>query len=63
MTWQGPSPAVTGRFVKTTTVERSPKTTVTQATGGKGTRFAVTGRFVTDATAKRHPDRTIKEGG
>lgn len=54
----------TGRFVSSGTTTRSPRTTVTQAVGGKksgGTvnQSAITGRFVSDATAKRHPDTTI----
>jgi hypothetical protein len=57
--------ASTGRFVKSTTVRRHPKTTVTQTTGGKGHgyRSAITGRFVSKATARRHPETTIHEGG
>lgn len=57
--------ASSGRFVKGTTAQRHPKTTVTQTTGGqgKGYRSAITGRFVTEATARRHPGNTIKEGG
>jgi hypothetical protein len=57
--------AISGKFVKASTAQRHPKTTVTQMTGGKakGNRSAITGRFVTDATAKRHPGNTIREGG
>lgn len=57
--------AGSGRFVKTTTTQRHPKTTVTQTVGGKakGFRSTVTGRFVKESTAKRHPGTTIKDGG
>jgi hypothetical protein len=57
--------AVSGCFVKASTVARHPGKTVTQTVGGQGRghRSAVTGRFVTNATARRHPDTTISEGG
>lgn len=57
--------AGSGRFVKASTTQRHPKTTVTQTVGGssKGFRSAITGRFVKESTAKRHPSTTIKEGG
>ena len=57
--------ATSGRFVKASTAQHHPKTTVTQSIGSKakGNRSAITGRFVTDATVKRHPGNTIREGG
>lgn len=57
--------AGTGRFVKTATAVRHPKTTVTQSTPSQatGSRSAITGRFVKASTAKRHPNTTITEGG
>jgi hypothetical protein len=57
--------AITGKFVRVSTVVRHPGKTVTQKTGGKakGYRSAITGRFVTKATARRHPSSTIREGG
>lgn len=59
--------AKTGRFVKSTTADRSPKTTVRQKVGGSQrgarNRSAITGRFVTDATARRHPSTTVAENG
>ena len=57
--------AGSGRFVKATTTQRHPRTTVTQTTRGnaKGFRSAITGRFVKESTAKRHQGTTIKEGG
>ncbi len=57
--------AGSGRFVKASTTQRHPKTTVTQTvgSGAKGFRSAITGRFVKASTAGRHPSTTIKEGG
>ncbi len=54
----------TGRFVPSSAVSRSPRTTVTQTVGGKKSggevnQSAITGRFVSDATARRHQDTTI----
>jgi hypothetical protein len=56
--------AITGRFVRRSTVARHPGTTVIQSTGSraKGHRSATTGRFVKTATARRHPRSTIREG-
>jgi hypothetical protein len=56
--------ASTGKFVKSATAARHPKTTVTQTmpSNAKGSRSAITGRFVKPATAKRHPNTTITEG-
>ena len=46
---------------------RSPRTTVTESGGNKGSgthyRSAITGHYVTEATAKRHPDTTVTENG
>ncbi len=57
--------AMTGRFVRPSTVARRPRTTVTQAIGGGSNgqyRSAITGRYVTGATAARHPSTTVREG-
>lgn len=60
--------ASTGRFVKTSTARRHPRTTVIDTVGGKksGTpvevsRSAETGRFVKGTTAERHPETTVTE--
>jgi hypothetical protein len=59
--------ARTGRFVRTNTAARSPRTTTTERVGsGTGNartvnRSASTGRFVTAATAARHPGTTITQ--
>ena len=59
--------ASTGRYVKSSTAARHPRTTVVERGGNKGSgkvnRSAVTGRYVTDATAKRHPNTTVTENG
>lgn len=57
--------AKTGRFVRSSTAARHPKTTVTQTLGGKakGYRSAISGKFVKKATAQRHPDTTVQESG
>jgi hypothetical protein len=57
--------AVSGRFVKGSTAQRHPKTTVTQSIGSKskGNRSVISGRFVKLSTAMRHPENTVKEGG
>lgn len=58
--------ASTGQFVPARTAARSPRTTVTESTAGRGgggphARSAITGRYVTPATAGRHPDTTVTE--
>lgn len=60
--------AKTGRFVKTSTAKRHPRTTVIDTVGGKksgttvkASRSAITGRFVKAATAERHPETTVTE--
>lgn len=61
--------AVTGRYVKTSTAVRNPRTTVTEGGSGRnnssGThhRSAATGRYVKAATAARHPNTTVTERG
>ena len=60
--------AVTGQYVPKSAAQRSPRTTVTESTAGKGgngthSRSAITGRYVTDATAKRSPNTTVTERG
>jgi hypothetical protein len=57
--------ARTGKFVKESTAERSPKTTTHEHVGGDKTdgdhevhRSASTGRFVTGTTAELHPSTT-----
>ncbi len=59
--------ARTGRFVKTTSARKSPRTTSTE-TVGRGTsnkvtvhRSVVTGRFVTKGTADGNPGGTISQ--
>ncbi|MDR7278889.1 hypothetical protein [Catenuloplanes atrovinosus] len=54
-----------GRFVKQSTAERQPDTTVTEQVGGDHTggdrevnRSASTGRFVRETTAELHPATT-----
>lgn len=59
--------ARTGRFVKTSTARRSPRTTSTEkvgrSTSDKTTvhRSTITGRFVKESTAQRHPNTTISQ--
>ena len=59
--------ARTGRFVKTSTARRSPRTTsnerIGRGTSNKTTvhRSTVTGRFVEESTAQRHPNTTISQ--
>jgi hypothetical protein len=59
--------ARSGRFVKTSTARRSPRTTTTERVGGSGGskayRSAITGRYVTAGTARRHPGTTVTENG
>ncbi|GAB5901790.1 hypothetical protein OKHIL_76010 [Mycolicibacterium mageritense] len=61
--------AATGRYVKTSTAVRNPRTTVTERGSGRnnssGThhRSAVTGRYVKASTAARHPNTTVTERG
>ncbi|RDH74296.1 hypothetical protein DVS77_32385 [Mycolicibacterium moriokaense] len=59
--------AATGRYVKTSTAARNPKTTVTErgANRSSGThhRSAITGKFVKGSTAARHPNTTVTERG
>ncbi|WP_067497258.1 hypothetical protein [Actinoplanes sp. TFC3] len=57
--------AKTGKFVKDSTVERSPKTTTKEHVGGDHTsgdrevhRSTATGKFVTETTAELHPSTT-----
>ncbi|MFI5840166.1 hypothetical protein ACIA8K_10725 [Catenuloplanes sp. NPDC051500] len=54
-----------GRFVKESTAERSPDTTVTEHVGGETSgderevnRSASTGRFVRETTTELHPATT-----
>lgn len=59
--------AKTGRYVSQRTAARSPRTTVTESTTGKGgastsSRSAITGRYVKPQTAARHPSTTVTEG-
>ena len=57
--------ASTGRYVTRATAARHPRTTVVEATGGRGgyggSRSAITGRYVSAATAARHPNTTVTE--
>ncbi len=58
--------AATGRFVTARTAARSPRTTVTESTSGRGgggphARSAITGRYVTPQTAARPPNTTVTE--
>ncbi len=58
--------ASNGRFVPASTAARSPRTTVTESTAGRGgggphARSAIPGRYVTPATAARHPNTTVTE--
>jgi hypothetical protein len=58
--------AVSGQFVGRSTVNRSPRTTVTEITNGRGgsgvnVRSGVTGRYVTSTTGRRRPDTTVAE--
>lgn len=59
--------ATTGRYVKTSTAARNPRTTVTErgANHSSGThhRSAITGKFVKASTAARHPHTTVTERG
>ncbi len=59
--------AATGRYVKSSTEARNPKTTVTERGGnhssGTHHRSAITGKFVTGSTAARHPNTTVTERG
>ncbi|WP_328469269.1 hypothetical protein OHA21_01370 [Actinoplanes sp. NBC_00393] len=57
--------ARSGRFVKESTAERSPRTTTTERVGGGKSgqkrevhRSASTGRFVSSATAELHSSTT-----
>ncbi|GAA2518054.1 hypothetical protein GCM10010435_34870 [Winogradskya consettensis] len=57
--------AKTGKFVKESTAERSPKTTTTEHVGGEKSRdeqevnrSTSTGRFVKETTAELHPATT-----
>ena len=57
--------ARSGRFVKESTAERSPKNTTTEHVGGDQEhgdrevhRSASTGKFVTGTTAELHPSTT-----
>jgi hypothetical protein len=58
--------AISGRFVKTSTIHSHPKTTVTQKvpSGAKGshTRSVISGRYISSAAAARHPRNSIREG-
>lgn len=57
--------AISGRFVKESTANRHPATTLRESRGGEPTdryRSAKTGQFVTEAYATRHPRTTVKEG-
>lgn len=56
--------AVSGRFVRSRTVARSPRTTVTQTVPSRGTgyRSAITGHYISAAAAARHPNTSIAEG-
>lgn len=58
--------AITGHFVRRSTVARHPKTTITQSVpsrgGGRQHRSTITGRFIGPAPAARHPRTSIKEG-
>lgn len=58
--------ARTGRFIKTASARRRPKTTVVEKTAsskGRVTvqvgRSAVSGRFITKAAVARHPSKTV----
>ena len=59
--------AVTGQFVTKAQARKSPRTTVTQTTGGESHadrfRSTDTGQFVTKEHAVKHPKTTIKESG
>lgn len=59
--------ARSGRFVKSSTARRSPRTTTTERVG-RGTsnkttvnRSTITGRFVKESTAQRNPGTTISQ--
>jgi hypothetical protein len=56
--------AISGRFVKESTANRHPDTTLRESRSGEPTgshRSAKTGRFVTKAYAARHPRTTVDE--
>ena len=59
--------ASTGRFAKTSTAKRNPRTTTTETIPSPGGatrsvgRSAITGRFVTTSTVARHPGTTITQ--
>ena len=56
--------AITGRFVKESTANRHPATTLREGRGGEPAdryRSAKTGQFVTKAYATRHPQTTVFE--
>lgn len=59
--------ARTGRYVRSTTAARNPRTTVRESAaanaGSRKTahRSAITGRYVTKSTAARHPNTTVTE--
>ncbi len=59
--------AISGRYISRATAARSPRTTVVESGGNRGSgthnRSAITGRYVTPATAKRHPSTTVTENG
>jgi hypothetical protein len=59
--------ARTGRYVKTSTAARHPRTTVVEKRSSRGSgthhRSAITGRYVKGSTAARHPDTTVTENG
>ena len=58
--------AITGRFVGSASVARSPKTTVTQTVPSGSSsghyRSTITGRYINSAAAARHPNTSISEG-
>ena len=58
--------ALSGRFVRTATVRRSPKTTVTQKVPSHAKvthyRSAISGRYISHASAARHPSTSVREG-
>lgn len=59
--------ASTGRYITTSAAARSPRTSVSESGGNRGSatrsRSAITGRFVTPATAARHPNTIVTENG
>lgn len=56
---------ISGRFVKQSTAQRRPATTVTERIGGGSThganRSAKSGQFVTKGYANRNPRTTMKD--